>query len=111
MVVWPHIANLVNYKNHVLKVHKHLFEGDNAQKTNWCETKCPMCFSSTLMDLTVIFGHLQLHMQNGTLSECPFVGCNSTYNIPSSFRSHLSRKHVHETLSDLKDCWKQYHRY
>ena len=45
--------------------------------------------------------HLKDHIVEGFTVQCPISGCNKTYNVISSFTSHLSRYHREQNAYTL----------
>lgn len=49
------------------------------------------------IDLRDLIAHLKVHLSKHELVHCPFTNCNKAFKVKSSFTSHVSRTHKHET--------------
>lgn len=58
------------------------------------QLKCSFNFcSSEYADLKTLKCHLSGHIDEGLTVTCPFDGCSKTFNVKSSFLTHISRYH------------------
>lgn len=58
------------------------------------QLKCSFYFcSSKYVDVKGLVSHLSGHIQESVTVSCPFDGCSKTFNVKSSFSSHISRCH------------------
>ena len=45
--------------------------------------------------------HLRQHIDDGTIIQCPFNQCSKMFSKTTTFKSHISRHHRHQTVKDL----------
>lgn len=58
------------------------------------QLKCSMSLcSAEYADVKGLVSHLSSHIQEGLTVTCPFDGCSKTFNVKTSFTSHISRYH------------------
>ena len=56
---------------------------------------CPLDFcGKTFSHLYEVISHSKMHMRYGFKLKCPFTDCLKTYNVVSSFSTHLARSHL-----------------
>ena len=65
---------------------------------------CHVDFCSNKSDsLTDFYSHLKVHIKEGRAVACPFMHCDKTFTVVSTFTSHLSRKHKQSAEGNLMD--------
>lgn len=82
-----------------LAVHMSRAHVDSRNTQTWnrnvsVQLKCSFNFcSSEYADLKTLKCHLSGHIDEGLTVTCPFDGCSKTFNVKSSFLTHISRYH------------------
>lgn len=80
-------------KAHVYRSHNSIVSQlDNAPSTFVCDNCQKQC-----INLRDLLAHLKVHLTKHELVRCPFKNCNKAFRVKSSFTSHISRTHRHET--------------
>ncbi|KAK6177818.1 hypothetical protein SNE40_015847 [Patella caerulea] len=99
------------FKSHIFRDHsdnapKRNFQQNNVQDDPCVTFRCnkPECLQQllTFQDFTT---HLKSHISYLEPVDCPFVDCDTTFKIKSSFSSHLSRKHKLRKWKNLLPCY------
>ncbi|KAK0137892.1 hypothetical protein N1851_025902 [Merluccius polli] len=79
--------------------HFHTKTPGHVQNTTFA---CELCDFKDVCDEKQVFSHLGLHLRSHQTVRCPFVNCDFTSNVVSTFSSHRSRSHKHHTVKDLR---------
>lgn len=66
------------------------------------QLKCSLNFcAGEYTNVKGLVSHLSSHIQDGLTVICPFDGCSKTFNVKTSFSSHVSRYHRGWTATQL----------
>lgn len=86
----------LNFKRHSgLKTHvyRHHKECGFDNRLGLVDLSCHIDLCTDKCDsLSAFYAHLKGHIKEGRSIVCPFMGCDSTFTVVSTFTSHLSRK-------------------
>lgn len=90
--------NYSTFRCHVLRDHAS-FKREIENVTLKCHLQ--LCKNLNFYCTKSFFAHLKCHITNGVKIECPYNDCSVKFGTKSSFTSHVSRYHKHDSFIQL----------
>lgn len=90
-----------NLRLHLYRDHQRRHEPTRGQPsvTLGCN-HCNVDFSSR--QSSDVVAHVKKHIREGRTASCPFMGCEKTFTVTSTFSLHVSRNHKHDHIESLR---------
>ena len=92
-----------DYRRHVSTEHRRKVTNPTTVEKNIYRCNVTFCQKTedTFKDLVK---HLKAHLDSKVTISCPFTSCAKPYKVKSTFASHLSRSHSHQSIAGMSNA-------